>query len=104
MRLRLAWLAAALGGGLLVGCESAAVRQSYPPDVLFANRRPVEGKAMKPEALLAHNEPAAPPLPEAALATAPRQRLTGARTNTVAQPPADPGPLAPAAAADNESP
>ena len=95
-RLRRAWLAAALGGSLLVGCERAAVRESYPPDVLFANRRPVEAKTETAKPLLAHSEPAAPPLPETALATAPRQRLTDAKT--VAQPPAGQGLLSPAAA------
>jgi hypothetical protein len=98
--LRRAWLAAALGGSLLVGCERAAVKQNYPPDVLFANRRPVEAKTETAKPLLAHSEPAAPPLPETALATAPRQRLTGVKTSTVKNPdPLNP-PQPPPPAAD----
>jgi hypothetical protein len=97
--LRRAWLAAALGGSLLVGCERAAVKQNYPPDVLFANRRPVERKPEAVTPLVAHTEPAAPPLPQTALATAPRQRLVGVKTSTVKSndsqnPPKQPPPAA----------
>jgi hypothetical protein len=89
--LRRAWLALALGSGLLVGCERAAVRSNYPPDVLFANRRPVAGKAETARPLLASNEPAVPELPESALASAPRGQFSAAKAGlmqTAEQPPA----------------
>ena len=71
MRLRLLriWLAPLLVSGLVVGCERAAVR---PQDPLLISKKPIEGKAQasKPIAL-AYNEPAAPPIPTTALASAP---------------------------------
>jgi hypothetical protein len=69
------WLAAALAGSLLLGCERAAVRAPYPPDPLFLTKKPVQGKVESVRPELAYNEPAAPPLPPTALATAPHNSL-----------------------------
>lgn len=68
-----AWFAAALAGSLLLGCERAAVKPSYPPDPLFLTKKPVAGKVDRAQPLLGYSEPAVPPLPPAALASAPRK-------------------------------
>jgi hypothetical protein len=90
------WLAAALAGCLLLGCERAAVRPSYPPDPLFLSKKPVPGKAESAQPALAYNEPAAPPLPPTALATAPHHRLVPLETGSTVthQRPPLPGPAA----------
>jgi hypothetical protein len=67
------WFAAALGGCLLLGCTRAVVKQPYPPDPLFLSKKPVAGKVETARLALAGNEPAVPPLPAEALATAPRR-------------------------------
>jgi hypothetical protein len=95
------WLAVALGMTFLVGCERAAVRQPYPPDPLFLSRKPVAGKVETAQPVLACSEPAVPPLPPAAVASAPRQHgvpfdpssavahdSSAARPNVPAAPPA----------------
>ncbi len=87
---RRVWLAAALGGSLLLGCERAAVRPPYPPDPMFLTRKPVPGNAEKAQPLLAHSEPAVPSPPETALASAPRQRLATVKASLVSRPAATP--------------
>jgi hypothetical protein len=66
-----AWLALALGGFGLLGCESADHRR-YPDDPLFLSKKPVEGKwTQSGPQLVASNEPVAPIMPTEALATTP---------------------------------
>jgi hypothetical protein len=94
-RWRRAWFAAAVAGTLLVGCERAAVRPSYPPDPLFLSKKPVRGNAEKARPALAYTEPAVPPLPASALASAPRERLGTRETGealTQGGPALSPGP------------
>ena len=69
LKLRRIWLAALLVGGLVMGCERAAVR---PQDPLLISKKPIEGTAQgsKPSSL-AYNEPAPPPIPATALVSAP---------------------------------
>jgi hypothetical protein len=68
------WFVAALAGSALLGCEHAPVKPSYPPDPLFLSKKPVAGNVEKAQTVVACREPAVPPLPPGALATAPPQR------------------------------
>lgn len=89
-----AGLAAALGGTLLLGCERNAVRQKYPPDPLFASKKPVEAQAEGTHPLLAHNEPPAPQLPATAVASAPQEHVVlKPHTAEPAPPPPPPEPV-----------
>jgi hypothetical protein len=72
--IRRAWMAAALGGSLLAGCERSSVRQPYPPDPLLAHKTPVTGKIEAATPQLAYSEPVVPSLPATVLASAPRKR------------------------------
>ncbi len=83
---RHAWFAAVMAAGLVAGCERAAVKQPYPPDPMFVARKPVPGQAEKAQPLLAHSEPAVPPPPDTALASAPRQRLATVKGTLVSRP------------------
>jgi hypothetical protein len=78
-----------------VGCERAAVHQAYPPDPLLLSKKPVEVKAETSRPLLATSEPTVPPLPVAALASAPRERLGDVATRAaLTQGPPLPAPAA----------
>jgi hypothetical protein len=57
---------------------------------MFVTRKPVEGKAEAARPLLAHREPEVPPLPDTALASAPRQRLATVKATVVSRPAATP--------------
>lgn len=84
--IRSIWLAM-LGGGLLLGCESAG-RRHYPQDPLLLSKKPVEGKPTSagPD-LIAQAEPAPPPVP-AALALAAAVKLRAMPALAVAELPA----------------
>lgn len=58
----------------LAGCESAGPRDRLDQDPLLVSRRPVERKpsAVSPPEVVARAEPAAPSLPAAVLASAPK--------------------------------
>jgi hypothetical protein len=65
------WLLAA-AGGLVLGCQSASVRNGYPEDPLLLSKKPVEGKPGKAESVqVVHAEPKAPTLPPTELASNP---------------------------------
>lgn len=89
-------LAALLLCDLLLGCQRAAV-SPYPPDPLLMSKKPIEVKAEKAVPTLAVlNEPTAPPLPFAALASLPPELQTPAlaRSSPVKPiPPATRGPV-----------
>ncbi len=85
-RLWRGWLVATLGGFLSLGCEKEVVKPSYPPDPVLVSKHAVEGKPTRhASAVVVRNEPASPPLPESALATAPPSLSSVART-TAAKP------------------
>jgi hypothetical protein len=57
-----AWLAAALGGGLVLGCRSADSSNLLPEDPLLLSKKPVEGKLeTAAPAQVARKEPVAAP-------------------------------------------
>ena len=65
------WLAAGVYGSLMLGCNHAPVNQP-PRDPLVTSKKWVVGKTDKAvPAQVAKNEPAAPTVPETALASAP---------------------------------
>jgi len=70
------WLAAVIGAGLLLGCESGNGRRGLFDDPLLVAKKPAQGKvsdrAGAPPQLLARAEPAPPALPATALASAPK--------------------------------
>jgi hypothetical protein len=92
------WLAAVLAGGCLPGCWGAS-SHAYPPDPLFASKRPIEAKAENtPATAVSYCEPAVPPVPGIVLAIAQREAPANGTTDA----PATPGTRAilPAAQAD----
>jgi hypothetical protein len=68
------WLAAALASAVLAGCQGSSAH-TYPPDPLFASKRPIEARAeTAPPISVASTEPALPPVPAPILAAAHKQR------------------------------
>lgn len=96
MRRKLAhsWLAAALGGALFLGCQSAE-RNPYQADPLIVTKKPIESKPAEAEPVrVVMVEPTAPPLPPVALAAAkPLEPLPPRAPTAVASP--VPRPLEP---------
>ncbi|MFL5244692.1 MAG: hypothetical protein ACJ8FY_21530 [Gemmataceae bacterium] len=67
-----------IGNLLAVGCEQTSQSRAYPPDPLLQCSKPVVGKLKNStELLLAHNEPAIPPLAGESVWTQAHQRSAG---------------------------
>jgi hypothetical protein len=90
-------LASLLGGGLLFGCERAALRPPLP-DPLLESKRPLQGKSDQAGTQpVAYSEPSLPPLPANALATAPPTLHTYAQVAAGEKRPAGEVPAQPVA-------
>jgi hypothetical protein len=88
-----ALVAGALGSAFLLGCQSANVRDKWLNDPLLLSKRPAEKKPDAAETqLLARAEPAAPALPQTALAAATKPKdapvpKDAAKEDVAAEPP-----------------
>ncbi|HEV3258484.1 MAG TPA: hypothetical protein VG013_16525 [Gemmataceae bacterium] len=92
------YLTAALGAGLVLGCQSAPWRHSPSHDPLLLSKKSVDGQAdTTGPVLLAQAEPAAPPVPAEALVSTPPPAPGEQKVEL--QTPTDQVPAAPAAVA-----
>jgi hypothetical protein len=81
---RLAWVPLMVCGALASGCELTGAPPRYQNDPLVLSKKPVAGKTAEPSPILvASAEPAPPPIPEVALASASWPAEANKRTDSV---------------------
>ncbi len=88
------WLSALLVALTLAGCKSSTGTHTYPPDPLFASKKPLEGKAETgPPITLVSADTVSPPLPYSAVVA--RFGPTGRRQPSPSPSPEIPSPDSP---------